>query len=205
MPVTDPRIDEYISKSADFAKPVLTHLREIVHKACPEVKETIKWGMPHFDYAGGILCSMAAFKQHCAFVFRLASLMTDPDKLLTIGEKAAMGHFGQIKSVADLPSEKVLVNYIKEAMALNEKGTKIPRKEKAAAAKEIEIPPYFLDALKQNRAVYTTFEKFSPSHKKEYVEWITEAKTEATRKKRIATALEWLAEGKSRHWKYSKS
>ncbi len=128
---------------------------------------------------------MAAFKQHCTFGFWLASLMTDPYKLLAVGEKASMGHFGRINKVADLPSEKVLIAYIKEAMALNEKGAKIPRKEKAAATKEIEVPAYFLDALKQNEAAFSTFEKFSPSHKKEYLEWITEAKTEATRIKEL--------------------
>ena len=204
MPTNDPRVDEYISKSADFAKPVLTYLREIVHKACPDVKETIKWNFPNFEYAGGILCSMAAFKRHCAFGFWLASLMTDPDNLLTIGEKTAMGHLGQIKNIADLPPEKVLVKYIKEAMLLNEKGAKISKK-KVTEIKEVEVPPYFLDALRQNKTAYSTFEKFSPSHKKEYLEWITEAKSEATRNKRIATALEWLEEGKPRLWKYSKS
>ena len=204
MPTDDPRVDEYVSKSAEFAKPVLTYLREIVHKACPDVKETIKWNFPNFEYAGGILCSMAAFKQHCAFGFWLASLMTDPDKLLTIGEKAAMGHLGQIKNIADLPPEEVLVKYIKEAMLLNEKGAKISKK-KVTETKEVEVPPYFLDALRQNKTAFLTFEKFSPSHKKEYIEWITEAKTEATRNKRIATALEWLEEGKPRLWKYSKS
>ena len=204
MPTHDPRVDEYISKSADFAKPVLTYLRDVVHKACPDVNETIKWNFPNFEYAGGILCSMAAFKQHCVFGFWLASLMTDPNKLLTIGEKTAMGHLGQIKSIADLPPEKVLVKYIKEAMLLNEKGAKISKK-KVTEIKEVEVPPYFLDALRQNKTAYSTFEKFSPSHKKEYLEWITEAKSEATRNKRIATALEWLEEGKPRLWKYSKS
>ncbi|HKG69447.1 MAG TPA: DUF1801 domain-containing protein, partial [Segetibacter sp.] len=129
MPTNDSRVDEYISKSADFAKPVLTYLRDVVHKACPDVNETIKWNFPNFEYAGGILCSMAAFKQHCAFGFWLASLMTDPDKLLTIEEKTAMGHLGQIKNIADLPPEKVLVKYIKEAMLLNEKGAKISKKK----------------------------------------------------------------------------
>ncbi len=202
----DSRIDDYISKSADFAKPILTYLRDIVHKACPGVKETMKWSFPNFEYAGGILCSMAAFKHHCTLGFWLASLMTDPDKLLaSIGEKTSMGHFGQIKSVADLPSEEVLVKYIKEAMALKEKGAKIPRKEKAAPPKEVDIPAYFLEALKQNETAFASFKKLSPSHKNEYMEWISEAKTEATRNKRIATALEWLEEGKSRNWKYSKS
>src|SRR5215210_4745794 len=204
MAIQDPRVDEYISKSADFAKPILNHLRDIVHEACPAVKETMKWRFPNFEYAGGILCSMAAFKQHCTFGFWLASLMTDPDRLLTLGEKTAMGHLGQIKNIADLPPEKVLVKYIKEAMLLNETGAKISKK-KVSEIKEVEVPPYFLDALRQNKTAYSTFEKFSPSHKKEYLEWITEAKSEATRNKRIATALEWLEEGKPRLWKYSKS
>lgn len=203
MPAHDPRVDEYISKSADFAKPVLTYLRDTIHKACPDVKETMKWSCPNFEYAGGILCSMAAFKQHCAFGFWLASLMKVPDKLLAlVGEKTSMGHFGQIKNIADLPSEEVLVKYIKEAMALNEKGDKIPKK-KSIQTNEVEVPPYFAEALEQNKGVFVNFEKLSPSHKKEYLEWITEAKTEVTRNKRIATALEWLAEGKSRNWKYS--
>lgn len=139
MPAHDPRIDEYISKSADFAKPVLNHLRKIVHTACPGAEETIKWGMPHFEFAGGILCSMAAFKQHCAFVFRLASLMSDPEKLLTVGEKDAMGHFGQIKSVADLPSEEILIKYIKEAMALNEKEPKYQGKRRLPQQKKLKF------------------------------------------------------------------
>ena len=205
MPTIDPRIDEYIAKSADFAKPILNHIRSIVHKACPNVKETMKWSFPHFEYAGGILCGMASFKQHCALSFWLASLMSDPDKLLApVGERTSMGNFGQIKSVYDLPSDEVLIKYIKEAMALNEKGAKLPKKEKAAASKEIEIPSYFSDALKQNETALEAFENFSPSHKREYLEWITEAKTEATRNKRIATTIEQLVEGKSRHWKYNK-
>jgi len=201
MQTIDPRIDEYIIKSADFAKPILTYLRALVHTACPKLKETIKWGFPHFEYADNILCSMAAFKQHCAFGFWLASLMQDPDQILEAGKKTSMGHIGAIKSLNDLPLNKVLIKYIEEAMALIEKGVK-PKKEKSAASKEIQIPSYFLDALKQNNKALTTFEDFSNSHKKEYLEWITEAKTEATRAKRIAAAIEWLQEGKSRNWKY---
>lgn len=205
MPTTDPRVDEYIARSADFAKPVLNHLRKLVHKACPGVTETIKWSCPHFDYAGGILCSMASFKQHCAFGFRLGSLLPDPDKILsTTGEKTAMGHLGQIRSVNDLPDDKTLVKYIKEAMKLNEAGAKATRKEKPAASGEIEVPSYFSDVLKQNEKASAAFEKLSPSHKKEYLQWITEAKTEATRNKRMTTALEWLGEKKSLNWKYNK-
>ncbi len=201
----DPRVDEYIAKSADFAKPVLNHLRDLIHKACPSVTETIKWSFPNFDYKGTILCSMASFKQHCAFNFWRASLLSDPDKILVTGEeKNSMGSLGQIKSLADLPSDEVLVKYLKEAMVLVEKGAKVPKKAKAAAPADVEIPDYFKDALAQNKTAFANFEKFSPSHKREYLEWITEAKTEATRTKRIATTLEWLQEGKSRNWKYMK-
>ncbi len=202
MPTNDPRIDAYISKSAEFAKPVLEHLRDIIHKYCPDVQETIKWSFPHFEYQGGILCSMASFKQHCSFGFWLGSLMKDPHNLLTpVGERTAMGHFGQIKSVKDLPSDKMLGSYIKEAMALIEIGTKLQKAPKAEP-KDILMPPYFLKELKKNKTAHTNFESFSPSHKKEYLEWITEAKTEATRDKRIAAAIKMLEKGKPKNWKY---
>ncbi len=205
MPAYDPRIDAYIERSAEFAKPILNHLREIIHKACPDVQETMKWSFPNYEFAGSILCSMASFKQHCAFGFWLGSLMSDPEKIMkSSGEKNAMGHFGQLKRVTDLPSDAVLTRYIKEAMALNEKGVKVIKKGNASDTKEVEVPSYFLDALKKNLSAFEAFQKSSPSHKKEYIEWITEAKSEATRSKRISTALEWLAEGKSRHWKYKK-
>ncbi|MDB5250406.1 MAG: hypothetical protein JWQ40_4800 [Segetibacter sp.] len=204
MPHFDPRIDDYISKSAEFAKPVLNHLRDIVHTACPDVKETMKWSFPNFEYAGSILCSMASFKQHCSFGFWLGSLMSDPDNLLQkVGEKTSMGNFGPIKSIGDIPPAEMMVKYIKEAMALNEKGTKIKKKQATPLTKEIQIPPALSVALADNKTALNTFEKFSPSHKKEYIEWITEAKTEATRAKRIATTIEWLVEGKSRNWKYN--
>ncbi len=170
MSTHDSRIDEYIKKSADFAKPILNHLREIIHGACPETKETMKWSFPHFEYAGGILCSMAAFKQHCTFGFWLGSQMQDPDNLLATGEKTAMGHFGQLKTINDLPPDKVLTRYIKEAMALNEKGVRITGKPKPAETKAIQIPAYLSDALKQNVKALEAFNKSSPSHKKEYLE-----------------------------------
>ena len=204
MPAYDPRIDDYISKSADFAKPILEYLRETIHKACPDVQETMKWSFPHFEYNGSILCSMASFKQHCTFGFWLGSLMNDPHGLLTpVGERTAMGHFGQIRSVKDLPSSKILSAYIKEAMALAEQGVKLPKTPKAAS-KKIETPPYFLAILKKNKKAFEHFERFSPSHKKEYVLWITEAKSEATRNKRMATAIEWLSDGKPKDWRYMK-
>ncbi len=200
----DKRIDDYISKSADFAKPVLKHLRELIHKACPEVQETMKWSFPHFDYQNEMMCSMAAFKQHCAFGFWKASIMKDPEKILTLKDRDAMGHLGQIRSLQDLPSDKILIQYIKEAVKLNKEGVKLPSKVKSPVAKTVEVPDYFKNILKKNKKAEKTFEEFSYSHKKEYVQWITEAKTEETREKRMNTAIEWLSEGKKRNWKYEK-
>lgn len=203
MKNTDERIDAYIAKSADFAKPILTHLRALVHEACPEIRETWKWSFPHFDYRG-IVCSMAAFKQHCSFGFWKASLMKDAGKLLTNGSEA-MGQLGQLKSLADLPPDAALIAYIKEAVELNEKGVKLPPRTVAAdAKKELEIPEYLVAALEGSAQAAETFENFSYSNKKEYVEWLAEAKTPDTRAKRLATAIEWMSEGKSRHWKYAK-
>jgi len=202
MPNTDPRIDAYIEKSADFAKPILQHIRKLVHKACPAVDETIKWSMPYFDYKGSILCNMAAFKQHCAFGFRKASIMKDPEGLFNKEGHNAMGQFDRITSVKDLPTDKILIAYIKEAAILNEEEIKLPVKPKTAATKELIIPSALTNALNKNKRALNIFTNFSPSNKREYAEWISEAKTEATRNKRIETAIEWIAEGKNRHWKY---
>ncbi|MGB8193342.1 MAG: YdeI/OmpD-associated family protein [Chitinophagaceae bacterium] len=201
MPATDPRIDAYIQKAAPFAQPILEHLRELVHKACPDVQETMKWSFPHFEHKG-ILCSLAAFKQHCSFGFWKGSIMKDEKKLLNVAENADFAHFDKITSLKDLPSDKIMISYIKEAVRLNNEGIKLPAKPKAAVKKEIETPDDLLAALKKNKPALKTFESFSPSAKKEYVEWIVDAKTEATRAKRLETAVEWMAEGKSRHWKY---
>ncbi|HEY0677797.1 MAG TPA: YdeI/OmpD-associated family protein [Chitinophagaceae bacterium] len=201
MPAYDPRIDAYIQKAAPFAQPILEHLRELVHKACPQVQETMKWSFPHFEYKG-ILCSMAAFKQHCSFGFWKAALLKDEKQLLNRHGDTGMGHFGKISSLKDLPSDKILTAYIQEAVHLNEDEIKLVSRTKAAPKKEPQTPPELLSALKKNKAALKTFENFSPSHKREYVEWITEAKTEATRDKRIATTIEWLTEGKIRNWKY---
>lgn len=203
MPSTDPRIDAYIHKAAPFAQPILEHVRQLVHKACPEVQETVKWGFPHFEYKG-ILCSMAAFKQHCSFGFWKATLMKDDKQLLNRVGNTDMGYFDKITSLEDIPADKIILAYIKEAMRLNEEGVKLPVKPKTATKKEVEPPADLMAALKKNKAALKTFESFSPSHKREYIEWITEAKTEATRTKRLETAVEWMAEGKGRHWKYAK-
>ncbi len=197
-------IDAYISKSADFAKPILKHIRELVHKACPDVEEKMKWSFPHFDYKNEMMCSMAAFKQHAVMGFWKGSIMKDKALLEMARSEEAMGHLGKITTLKDLPSDKKLTAYIKEAMKLNELGIKLPSKPKSAEKKAIEVPDYFKKALAKNKNVLRDFENFSYSCKKEYVEWITEAKTEETRNKRIATAVEWISEGKSRHWQYKK-
>jgi uncharacterized protein YdeI (YjbR/CyaY-like superfamily) len=193
----DPRVDAYIANSAEFAQPILVHLRDVVHKACPQVEETLKWRMPTFMYHG-MLCGMAAFKQHCTFGFWKHELVVGKQKA---GDRQAMGQFGCITRLADLPSRKMLAGYIKKAMQLNEDGVKAPRatpKHKPAP----RVPDDLAAALKKNRKAAATFAAFSPSNQREYVEWVSEAKREETRSKRLATAIEWLAEGKPRNWKY---
>jgi len=199
----DKKIDDYISKSADFAKPILNHIRQLVHNACPQVEESIKWGFPNFDYKGPF-CSMAAFKQHCSFGFWKAIIMKDAEKLKA-NQEDAMAHLGKIKSLADLPEDTILIGYIKEAARLNDEGIKLPPRKKNAEKKELIVPGYFTKALSKNKIAYQIFESFSPSHKKEYVEWITEAKTEETRNKRMTKALEQIVEKKSLNWKYERS
>ncbi len=198
MPTKDPRIDAYIAKSADFAKPILKHLRKAVHTGCPQVEETMKWSMPHFDYKG-VMCGMAAFKEHCAFGFWKADLILNRDNQ---GEKSGMGSFGCIKSLADLPGDKTLIGYVKKAAALNEAGIKAPGRTQPKKRAPIPVPDGFAAALKKNAKARNTFENFPPSHRREYLEWITEAKREETRKERMEKTLKLLAEGKSRHWKY---
>ncbi|MEP7141335.1 MAG: DUF5655 domain-containing protein [Ferruginibacter sp.] len=196
-------IDEYISKSADFAKPILNHLRELVHKTCPNAEEKMKWSFPHFDYKNEMMCSMAAFKQHCVFGFWKAALMKDPILVENARSEVAMGHLGRITAKKDLPADKTIIAWIKEAMQLNDLGIKLPSKPKTTDKKELVVPDYFTKALSKNKKALQIFEKYAWSHKKEYVEWVTEAKTEETRNKRMATAVEWIADGKSRNWKYA--
>jgi uncharacterized protein YdeI (YjbR/CyaY-like superfamily) len=200
---TDPRIDAYIAASADFAKPILQHIRKLVHKAHPDIEETMKWSFPHFDYKG-MLCSMASFKNHCSFGFWKATLLKDEKQLLSVAENAGMGSFGKITSLKDLPPDKILLEYIKEAVALNEEGVKTPARVKITEKKTYDMPEELTRSLKKNKKAQATFEAFSPSQKKEYIEWIVEAKTEATREKRLTTAIEWMEEGRVRHWKYKK-
>lgn len=193
----DPRVDAYIAKAQPFALPILKHLRKQVHAACPGVEETMKWSMPHFDYRG-MMAGMAGFKNHCTFGFWKHNLVVGNDRR----SDEAMGQFGCITKLSDLPSNKVLAGYIRKAAELNEKGVKVTR-PKPAAKTPLRPPAYFLTALKKNKQAKETYESFSYSHKKEYLQWITEAKTEETRQRRLAQAIAWMAAGKQRNWKYA--
>lgn len=197
MARTDPRIDAYIAASAAFARPVLEHVRGMVHAGCPEVEESIKWRMPFFSYRGAPLCMMAAFKQHCGFGFWLGPQVVGSDA------PDGIGQFGKIVSLKDLPPDRQLAAYLQKAMALNEAGVKSRRSQ--AAARPAPALPEDLAALldmKQHAAARRCYVAFSPSAQREYVDWINDAKTAATRQKRLATTLAWLAEGKPRNWKY---
>ncbi|MEO7490495.1 MAG: YdeI/OmpD-associated family protein [Ferruginibacter sp.] len=204
MVVKENPIDIYIAKSADFAKPILNHLRELVHAACPDAEEKIKWGFPHFDYKGEMMCSMAAFKQHVVFGFWKAALMKDPVLIEHAKSEVSMGHLGRLSSLKDLPTDRKITSWIKEAMALNDNGIKLVAKSASTEKKELVVPDYFTKALKKNKKAQQTFEAFAYSHKKEYIQWIEEAKTEETKNKRLALAIEMMEEGKSRNWKYAK-
>lgn len=197
----DPRIDVYIDKSDDFAKPILCHIRKLVHTAVPDVREGVKWSYPHFDYKG-ILCGMAAFKEHCIFGFWKRQVLVDrgviDDTHLGLGQR------GKITSLKDLPSEKELIQIINMAAELNDQGIKVVRSERPKKP-PVKVPSYFVAALRKNKKAAMTFDNLSPSHRREYVEWITEAKAEDTRTRRIETAVTWMAEGKSRNWKYEQS
>lgn len=200
MAKKDPRIDAYIEEAEPFARPILKHIRKVVHRGAPGTVETIKWGFPHFDSNGGPMASMASFKAHCSFGFWKASL---------IGIKSAgkvspgMGTFGRITSLRDLPSESTLVGYVKKAAALNAAGVKVARK-KPARSRSVTVPAYFERALAANKKASAVFEAMSPSHRREYVAWLDDAKADDTRQKRLEQALVWIAEGKNRNWKYER-
>ena len=196
----DPRIDAYIAEAAPFAQPILKHIRKIVHAGCPQVEETLKWSMPHFDYKG-VLCGMAAHKQHCSLGFWKGSLVLGD----AAADEKAMGQFGRITAISDLPAEKVLLGYVRKAAELNDAGVKSPDRAKPKqAAPPLDVPDYFSAALRKNKQAQATFESFTPGKRKDYVEWVTSAKREETRAERLATAVEWIAEGKSRNWKYER-
>ena len=196
MAKKDPRIDAYIAGRAAFARPILRHLRQLVHTACPEVEESIKWGMPAFSYRGP-LCGMAAFKAHATFGFWKGKLIVDTKG---VDLDTAMGQFGRITSLAELPAKRVILGYVKKAMMFNESGVKVKRVVRKHPP--LRLQPAFAAALARHPRARATFDAFSPSCRREYVEWISEAKRDETRMTRIATSIKWLTEGKKRNWKY---
>ena len=200
MKNTLPEVDRYIEKAAPFAQPILKRIRRAYHRAHPEVTEVIKWGVPFFEYKG-VLGNMAAFKNHVGWGFWKGTLMKDPQGVIP-AERLAMGG-AKVTDISQLPSEDVLVEYVRQAIRLNEEGVK-PERKPAKAKPVIDVPPEFLAALKKQAGAKKAFDAMPPSHRREYLEWITDAKQEATRAKRMATAVEWISEGKSRNWKYAR-
>ena len=198
MASRDPRIDAYIARAAPFAQQILRHVRKLVHAGCPEVQETMKWSMPHFGYHG-IMLGMAAFKEHCSIAFWKGELILGK----RAGSDGGMGHFGKITSLRDLPSDKRFIEYVRKAATLNKQDIKKPTDLKPKSVRpELTVPEHFRAALGKNKKAAATFEGFSYTNKKEYVDWLTEAKREQTRSQRLQTAIAWLAEGKVRNWKY---
>jgi uncharacterized protein YdeI (YjbR/CyaY-like superfamily) len=196
MPRKDPRIDAYIAKSREFAKPILKYLRTVVHEGCPECEETLKWGMPAYTYEG-ILAMTPSFKEHCAFVLWKHSLITDI-------RRDAMGGLGKIRSLSDLPARKTLIGYVRKAAKLNEQGVKSPSRSKDRPKKPVRVPPELKAALAKSSKARAVFEAFPPSHKREYCDWISGAKTPETKSRRLKTAMEWITVGKPHNWKYLK-
>ena len=194
----EPRIDAYIAKAAPFAKPILEHVRERVHAAAPEAEETIKWGAPGFTVEGKILLIMAAFKAHAALNFWRGQELGDGSP-----KAGAMGQFGRLNSLDDLPPDAELDALIREAEALA-KTAPVPRKVKHEPNPPVELHPEFAAALKANPKAQAVLDSFPPSARRDYLDWIAEAKQDATRDKLISTAIEWLCEGKKRHWIYER-
>lgn len=196
------RVDAYIARSPDYARPVLKKIRSLFHQACPEIHETMKWGFPHFEHRG-IVGSMAAFKRYVTFGFWKGKLLKDPHHLFTVMGKTAMSRT-KITALADLPLDDIVLDYIRQAVRLNAEEVKAPApaRKKRAARPEPEVPAFLAQALKANKRALATFQAFSPSHRREYIEWITQAKKETTRTKRLAITIEWLTAGKPRNWQH---
>jgi uncharacterized protein YdeI (YjbR/CyaY-like superfamily) len=203
MAAYDKKVTEYINSSAEFAQPILEHWRQLVHNHCPEVIEAIKWGIPHFDYKGDFMCVMASYKSHCSFTFIKAEIMNDPRLKESKALKPIQRFMGKITNLSDLPTDEEFVSFLKEAMTLNEKGIKVVA-EKSDTPKVYETPDYFAKRLATNPKAKEIYESKSNSFRKEYIVWISDAKTDETRQKRMDEAMEWIAEGKSRFWKSKK-
>ncbi len=197
-------VTAYIAKMADFAKPILSHLREVIFTACPDVEENVKWGTPHYSYKGDHLVMMGGFKQHCSFSLYKAELMKDKEIQESVKAGKKFGYMDKIKDLSELPDKEKLIAYIKEAMVFNENGTAKPKPVKEKSDTEVVAPKEFIDALKKDNKANEIFESKSPSFRKNYIVWIADAKTDETRNKRITQSLEWIAEGKDRFWQSRK-
>lgn len=204
MPTTDPRVDAYLAAAPDFARPILAHLRALVHRAVPDAVETMKWSRPHFEHHG-LLAGMSAFKAHVAFgLWRATEVGAGSAGADAVGTDG-MGQFGRIARLADLPPDERLVGWLQAAARLNEAG---PRRRAASATTARrplpDVPDDLRLALDANDAARATFDGFAPSHRREYLAWIGEAKRPETRARRVAQAVAWMAEGKGRNWKYER-
>jgi len=194
----DPRIDAYIAEAADWSRPILRRLRALVHDTCPEVVETVKWRNPSFEYRG-LLCGMGAFKKHCIFGFWKHELVIGDEPK----SKEAAGSFGRLKTVADVPSKARFAAWMKTARRLNEEGVSAPR-TKMRPKTPARLHPELAAALAANKKAQAAFDAFAPGARRDYVEWIADAKADATRARRITQAVEWIAQGKRRNWKYER-
>lgn len=199
-----PKVTEYIGKAADFAQPILNHLRAIIFEACPDAEEDIKWGTPHYGYKGDHLVMMAGFSKHCSFSLYKAELMKDKDIIASVKAGKKFGYMDKVKDIRELPAKKVLTAYIKEAMTLNASGIAKPRPVKEKSTEPVVAPAAFTDALKKNKKANEIFESKSPSFRKNYIIWVADAKTDETRNKRIEQSLEWIEAGKDRFWQSKK-
>ena len=196
-------VDDYILKAKPFAQTILIYLREIIESANPDLVETVKWGFPNYTHNETIICSMSSFKEHCSFGFWLGAELPDPDGILNPVGKTAMGHLGRITTLEDLPSKEILVKYIQTAIGLSSKGTKRKLKNEPSLKPDYRSTDFSM-IFEGNSKQAEVFDSFSPSQRREYISWIDEAKTDETRIKRISTMLDWLLEGKTRNWKYTK-
>lgn len=196
--------NDYINQSQPFAQPILQYLRKLIHDTHPELEEEFKWSFLAFTLNGRIIVSMASFKEHVAFGFWLGEHMKDPYKIFVTGKDRAMGQLGKIQSIEDLPERKILEEYIAECIQLSESGKKITTGKKNTKTPQLVEPDYFTEQLESNINAFENYNTFSASKKRDYIEWLMDAKTEATRNKRLTQAIEWISEGKPRNWKYMK-
>jgi uncharacterized protein YdeI (YjbR/CyaY-like superfamily) len=197
MSAVDPRIDAFIAKAEPFARPILSHLRDMIHRACPGVTETIKWSRPAFENEGRVLAVLGAFKAHASLhLWRMGEAGERTGK-----EAEGSGQFGRLTSLADLPDEDELIRIIQATAIVRSEAKPKP---KAPPRPDLPVPEELAVALDRAPSARAAWDAFSPSHRREYSEWIGEAKRPETRAARVAQAIEWLAEGKSRNWKYQR-